>query len=56
MRGTIKLFNNVDWNIGYQFYDYDEKFDVDVGGLLFNQDYRAHLPYTSITIYLGRRD
>lgn len=49
VRGTLKLFSNVDWNIGYQFYDYDEKFDI-------GQNYRAHLPYTSVTIYLGRRD
>ncbi len=49
IRGTLKLFSNVDWNIGYQFYDYSEKIDI-------GQNYRAHLPYTSVTVYLGRKD
>lgn len=56
VRATFKLYRNVDWNIGYQYYNYDEKFDVPLFGGFVNQDYRAHLPYTSVTIYLGRRD
>jgi hypothetical protein len=49
VRGTLKLFENADVNIGYQFYDYDEKINI-------GQNYRAHLPYISVTVYLGRKD
>lgn len=56
VRGIIKLHPNVDWNIGYQYYKYDEKFDIPLGGMNLSQDYKVHLPYTSVTIYFGRRD
>ena len=49
VRGTLKLFPNADVNIGYQYYDYKEKFNI-------GQNYRAHLPYISVTIYLGRKE
>lgn len=47
VRIAIRLTRNIDWNIGYQYYDYKEKFQS-------SQDYRAHLPYTSLRIYFGR--
>lgn len=56
VRGAIKLTKNIDWNIGYQFYDYKEKFLIPLGSDFVDQSYRAHLPYTSVTIYLGRKD
>lgn len=56
VRGTVRLTDNIDANVGYQFYDYDEKFDVPIHGSFESQNYRAHLPYFSVTIYLGRRD
>ncbi|MBK8464757.1 MAG: hypothetical protein IPL32_02920 [Chloracidobacterium sp.] len=46
VRAAIRLTQNVDWNIGYQYYDYK---DVQTP----TQNYRAHLPYTSLRIYLG---
>ena len=44
---AIRLTNNIDWNIGYQYYDYKER-------LVNAQNYSAHLPYTSVRIYFGR--
>lgn len=49
IRMAIRLTDNVDWNLGYQYYDYRE-------ALFFNQNYSAHLPYTSIKIYFGGAD
>jgi len=56
VRGTLKIFKNIDWNLGYQFYDYDEKFLIPIHGMMESHNYRAHMPYTSITIYFGRRE
>ncbi len=47
MRLAVKLGKRVDWNVGYKFYNYKEKFQT-------SQDYRSHLPYTSLRIYIGR--
>ena len=44
---AIKLTNNIDWNVGYQYYDYKER-------LVGSQNYNAHLPYTSLRFYFGR--
>jgi len=46
---AVKLHQRVDWIAGYQYFDYKETF-------LNLQHYRAHLPYTSLRIYFGRRD
>lgn len=46
VRLIFKVTRNVDWNVGYQYYDYNERFSN-------AQDYRAHLPYTSLRIYFG---
>lgn len=49
IRGTFHLTKNIDWNVGYQYLNYREKFQS-------VQNYRAHLPYTSLTIYFGGAD
>jgi hypothetical protein len=46
-RAAIRLTRNIDWNIGYQYYDYEDTF-------LPAQNYNAHLPYTSLRIYFGK--
>ncbi len=48
-RVAFRITKNIDWNIGYQYYDYKEKFQT-------IQDYKAHLPYTSLKIYFGNAD
>ncbi len=69
-RIAIKLSKNIDWNVGYQYNDYKEK--LQIGYYLYNelttntippnavyapnQNYRAHLPYTSLRIYFGGRE
>jgi hypothetical protein len=50
-RLAFKLGRRVDWNIGYQYYAYKEKPPFNTG-----QDYRAHLPYTSLRVYFGGRE
>jgi hypothetical protein len=69
-RMAIKLTKNVDWNIGYQYNNYKEKLQIgyfsydalttnvlpNPGTYLPNQNYRAHLPYTSLRIYFGGAD
>jgi len=40
---TIKIAERVDWNAGWKYFDYKEKF-------FSNQDYRAHTTYTSLRI------
>lgn len=45
-RLVFKLNRNVDWNVGYQYYAYKERFSN-------AQNYRAHLPNTSLRIYFG---
>lgn len=47
VRIVMHLSKNIDWNVGYQYYDYQERFQS-------VQDYRAHLTYTSLRIYFGR--
>jgi hypothetical protein len=51
-RLAIRLKRQVDWNIGYQYYNYNES--VLVGPR--PQNYHAHLPYTSLRIYIGRKE
>ena len=51
-RLAIKLNRWLDWNLGYSYYNYNES--VLVGPL--PQNYHAHLPYTSLRIYFGRRE
>jgi hypothetical protein len=44
---SVKLHRNADWIVGYQYWDYKERF-------VNNQFYQAHLPYTSLRIYFDR--
>lgn len=55
-RLVIKLNRRLDWNIGYQYFDYKENFRGLFPDLFINQDYRAHLPYTSLRLYFGGGD
>ena len=51
-RLAIKVNRRLDWNLGYQYYNYNES--VLVGPR--PQNYHAHLPYTSLRIYIGRKE
>lgn len=46
VKAVIRINRRVDWNIGYQYYKYDDE-------RITTQNYRAHLPYTSLRIYFG---
>jgi hypothetical protein len=46
---SFKLHERVDWIVGYQYFDFKEKF-------INNQFYQAHLPYTSLRFYFGSRE
>ncbi len=45
-RVAFRINRNVDWNVGYQYFRYRDDFTP-------IQNYRAHLPYTSLRIYFG---
>ncbi|HKE56941.1 MAG TPA: hypothetical protein VKB46_09575 [Pyrinomonadaceae bacterium] len=51
-RLAIKINRRLDWNVGYQYYNYNES---QVAGPR-PQNYHAHLPYTSLRFYFGRKD
>jgi hypothetical protein len=51
-RLAIKLHQRLDWNVGYQYYNYNESTLVGPRP----QNYHAHLPYTSLRLYFGRRE
>jgi len=51
-RMAIKLNRHLDWNLGYQYYNYHESAIVGPRP----QNYHAHLPYTSLRIYIGRKE
>ena len=65
---TYRINDHIDWNFGYQYYSYSERqipnpyaWVVLAGspnrlGTVANQNYSAHMPYTSVTIYFGRSD
>ena len=46
-RLAVKLHDLMDWNVGYQYFDFKEKF-------VNRQFYQAHLPYTSLKFYFNR--
>jgi hypothetical protein len=69
VRVAVKLTKNIDWNVGYQYNNYKENLRIGYFSLdnwttvpfpgttfLPNQNYRAHLPYTSLRIYFGGAD
>jgi hypothetical protein len=49
VRLIFKVNRYIDWNVGYQYYNYNDK-------IYSSQNYNAHLPYTSLRIYLGNVD
>jgi hypothetical protein len=51
-RFAIRLNRHLDWNLGYQYYNYNESKLVGPRP----QNYHAHLPYMSLRVYLGRRE
>jgi len=51
-RLAIKLHQRLDWNVGYQYYNYNESPIVGPRP----QNYHSHLPYTSLRFYFGRRE
>ena len=51
-RLAIKLHERLDWNVGYQYYNYNESPIVGPRP----QNYHAHLPYTSLRFYFGRKE
>ena len=51
-RLAIKLNRRLDWNAGYQYYNYNESALVGPRP----QNYHAHLPYTSLRFYFGRQE
>ena len=51
-RLAIRLHRRLDWNVGYQYYNYNES--VLVGPR--PQNYHAHQPYTSLRFYFGRQE
>jgi hypothetical protein len=51
-RLVIKINKRLDWNLGYQYYNYNESPLVGPRP----QNYLAHLPYTSLRLYFGRKE
>ncbi|HEX8887739.1 MAG TPA: hypothetical protein VF779_01095 [Pyrinomonadaceae bacterium] len=49
-RLAVRLNRWLDWNVGYQYYNYRESPLISINP----QNYHAHLPYTSLRIYFGR--
>ncbi len=47
IRLVIRLHRYVDWNVGYQYFNYRENF-------VNAQNYNSHLPYTSLRFFFGR--
>jgi hypothetical protein len=56
-RLAIMLNRHLDWNLGYQYYAYNENdFLKTFPGSPRAQNYHAHLPYMSLRIYIGRKE
>lgn len=70
VRIAVRLTKNIDWNVGYQYNDYKEKLQIGYyqynelantnvippnSVYAPNQNYNAHLPYTSVRIHFGGR-
>ena len=51
-RLSIKINRHLDWNLGYQYYNYHENALVGPRP----QNYHAHLPYMSLRFYFGRKE
>ena len=58
-RLAIKINRRLDWNLGYQYYSYNESGLRRVESPFVSirpQNYHAHLPYTSLRFYFGRKE
>ncbi len=55
IRLAFRVTRNVDWNVGYQYYSYSETLTQNpfITNIFPAQNYRAHLPYTSLRFYFG---
>jgi hypothetical protein len=57
-RLAIRLNRHLDWNLGYQYFNYNEdgvlRAFPPAGGRA--QNYHAHLPYVSLRLYFGRKE
>ncbi len=51
-RLAFKLSRRFDWNVGYQYYNYNESPLVSIRP----QNYHAHMPYTSVRVYFGNTE
>jgi hypothetical protein len=51
-RFALKINSRVDWNLGYQYYNYRESPLVGPRP----QNYHAHMPYTSVRVYFGKKE
>lgn len=51
-RLAFKINRWFDWNVGYQYYNYSESPLVGPRP----ENYHAHLPYTSLRLYFGRKE
>lgn len=51
-RFVLKINNRIDWNLGYQYYNYRESLLVGPKP----QNYHAHMPYTSLRVYFGKKE
>ena len=51
-RLSYRFNRRLDWNVGYQYYNYNENAVVGPRP----QNYHAHLPYTSLRLYFGRKE
>ncbi|MGH9932819.1 MAG: hypothetical protein ACREA9_26755 [Pyrinomonadaceae bacterium] len=51
-RLAFRIHQRLDWNVGYQYYNYRESSIITVRP----QNYHAHLPYTSLRLYFGRKE
>ena len=57
VRLAFRLTRNIDWNLGYQYYGYRERLErAHFDPIPPNQNYTAHMPYTSLRIYFGGGD
>jgi len=54
-RLAIRIHRRLDWNLGYQYYSYNEDKIVNIFPASPRpQNYHAHLPYMSLRVYFGR--
>lgn len=58
-RLAFRINRRLDWNVGYQYYNYNEDEFVVKSfppGSGRPQNYHAHLPYVSLRLYFGRKE